>query len=118
MSVQLPDGENASSPQGDLPFLFDYSLPPPFEQWIYPIPASQIDESLPLERVGRVLTEADGAQANTLPRLDVQHPLPSLDPQTQSQANPFLADPNEAAAYLQLLASLHASEAFPGASQF
>lgn len=61
-------------------------------------------------------TDGDLGASQNLPPVTSLSSLPSMD--EQAQGNPFMADPNEAAAYLQLLASLQASEAFPGASQF
>lgn len=115
----MPSGEEATTPQADLPFLFDYSLPPPFEQWIYPIAQQEIDGGGSGTGTG-VGTETT-SQFNPSPTdqgLLSLAPTGANDPGGVSGQNYFTADPNEAAAYLQLLSSLQASEAFPGASQF
>lgn len=108
LTVRMPNGEDATTPQADLPFLFDYSLPPPFEQWIYPMPSDDTtaSNSLPQQNQNVFATSADALS---------QPAFPQGQPQADNQH--FITDANEAAAYLQLLASLHAAETFPGLSQ-
>lgn len=111
LTVSMPNGEDATTPQADLPFLFDYSLPPPFEQWIFPMVPN-----LPSEReaINSTDQEVSQFQATT----NAEYPPGTLTDGQPSHTDPFITDPKEAAAYLNLLASLQASEAFPGASQF
>lgn len=109
LSVSMPNGEDATTPQADLPFLFDYSLPPPFEQWIFPMvhndtgALSSVDQEVPQVQPRQALAD---------------FPVGTTPDTSRTENNPFVTNPNEAAAYLNLLASLQASEAFPGASQF
>lgn len=112
LTVSMPNGEDATTPQPDLPFLFDYSLPPPFEQWIFPMIPTETGTPDHMDRVN--VQSSQPAQGGN----DLTFDNASGGEAEAAQSNIFMTDPNEAAAYLNLLASLQASEAFPGASQF